>query len=306
MPHSRRRDSSSDSSDFGAPVVKIRTEQVRSRRDVSPGIVNTQQFLLGVPDQRRERASSMGANDRINIISLGDRDISPNYSSRHHRGSTSRERELQRQLDLLQLERHQESQRDRILRDERDRITREKEQREQWIREAETRKREDEDKRKRLIIEAQVEEEAKKIRDRAARDKAVEEWKLEQFRKEEEKKRKEKEAQLTFEREFRKRMAARGYSDASIDSFLKKTKDGESSRREDRRPGSGTELALVDLSGDRPTWIKVARKHLHPETLEHFNLPWKYDEVRCSFTHLHLPSKMYKANISSRTTTPTS
>ena len=284
--HSRRRDSSSDSSDFGAPVVQIRTEQPRSRRDISPGIVNTQQFILGVPDQRRERASSMGASGRVNIISL-DRDASPSYSGRHHRGSSSRERDLQRQIDRLELEQRLVGDKDRILRDERDRIAREKDQREQWIREAETRKREDEDKRKRLIVEAQVEEAARKIRDREARDKAVEEWKLEQFRKEEDKKRKEKEKDEQFKSEFRKRMAARGYSDASIESFLKKTKDGESSRHDGsgndghRRQSSGTDLALVNLNGDRPTWIKVARKHLHPDTLEHFNLPWKYDEV-CS------------------------
>ncbi len=47
----------------------------------------------------------------------------------------------------------------------------------------------------------------------------------------------------------------------------------------------GPELKTVDLM--RPTYIKVNRKHMSPETLDAYGLPWEWDEV--SLTH-HLAS----------------
>jgi hypothetical protein len=35
----------------------------------------------------------------------------------------------------------------------------------------------------------------------------------------------------------------------------------------------------MDLS--RPTYIKVRRRYLHPDTLDCYQLPWEYDIVSC-------------------------
>ena len=53
-----------------------------------------------------------------------------------------------------------------------------------------------------------------------------------------------------------------GYTEAQAETVLKKEKTKE------------TAIA-VDLS--RPTWIKVNRKWLLPETLNHYYLPWEWD-----------------------------
>lgn len=33
------------------------------------------------------------------------------------------------------------------------------------------------------------------------------------------------------------------------------------------------------LEYERPTWIRISRKHILPETLEYYRLKWDYDEV---------------------------
>lgn len=58
---------------------------------------------------------------------------------------------------------------------------------------------------------------------------------------------------------------ATGYSPDYIDDVLDEKK---------KNRGHGSELA-IDL--DRPTYIRVQIKHLLPETLDHYLLPWEYD-----------------------------
>lgn len=55
-----------------------------------------------------------------------------------------------------------------------------------------------------------------------------------------------------------------GYSSEYIEEVLHKKK-------------AERETLAIDLH--RPTYIKVNRKYLHPDTLDHYGLPWEWDSV---------------------------
>lgn len=57
-----------------------------------------------------------------------------------------------------------------------------------------------------------------------------------------------------------------GYSEDSIEQMLQN--DGK---------GKEVQKKIVDLR--RPTYIKVNRKHLSPDTLDAYSLPWEWDDV---------------------------
>lgn len=90
---------------------------------------------------------------------------------------------------------------------------------------------------------------------------AVEEWKLEQERIAH----KKKEEAEQKDKEFRERLRVElGYSEEEIEEILKKKKKDEKK----------TECEETK----KTTWIKVHRKHLLPETLMAYSLPWDWDE----------------------------
>lgn len=64
-----------------------------------------------------------------------------------------------------------------------------------------------------------------------------------------------------------------GYSSDYIEEVLHKKKEEK------------TTLA-IDLH--RPTYIKVNRKYLHPDTLDAYGLPWEWDGVCFSFFYDYL------------------
>ncbi|KAJ5606137.1 hypothetical protein N7510_008918 [Penicillium lagena] len=118
---------------------------------------------------------------------------------------------------------------------------------------------EEEEERERVKKELKDEEarkalkEAEKKKEELAMKKAaIEEWKLEQERK----KLKEKEEADKRDKEFRERLKDLGYTDEQIEDMLNKKKKPE--EREEK-------------------WIRVHRKHLMPETLMAYQLPWEWD-----------------------------
>ena len=121
----------------------------------------------------------------------------------------------------------------------------------------------------RIKREAELAEREKE--EKELKKKAIEEYKLkeeeERIKKQKEKEREDEE----FRERMRKTLWANGYSAEQIDRMMKKAEkksDGDSSGR------STTALVL-----NRPTYIKVHRKHLDPETLDVYQLPWEWDDV---------------------------
>ena len=88
---------------------------------------------------------------------------------------------------------------------------------------------------------------------------------------EELKKKKEKEvADNALKERVRTTLAAAGYDESSIEKILGKEGKGH---------GQG-QKKITDLRG--PTYIRVHRKHLSPDTLDTYDLPWEWDVVSCS------------------------
>jgi hypothetical protein len=61
-----------------------------------------------------------------------------------------------------------------------------------------------------------------------------------------------------------------GYSPEYIEEVLHK-----------KKAERATATLAIDLH--RPTFIKVNRKYLHPDTLDHYGLPWEWDAVCTTF-----------------------
>ena len=291
MPRSRHSDYSDDSADYGQPItiVKTNVENVdrhnyhhRGRR--RPLDVDNQGIFLGVPEPRRRGASMSAAQGPVNIV-IGERspsrerrrprtrrDSSSGSSRhsqrhehhRHYSRSSSRERELRRRLRELELDKERDDVKDKILRD----MAREEARKKQILREAKIREREEEEERERIIKEAERERDEKKRRKKEENERVVEEWKLEQAKKKEKEKQEAEEYRKKFEDDFKKTMLARGYDMKSIEAMLEKKDDK-----------NHTGSALVPLDLNRPTYIKINRKYIHPDTLDAFNLPWEFDRV---------------------------
>lgn len=126
---------------------------------------------------------------------------------------------------------------------------------------------------------------------------AVEEWKLEQ----EKKKQAEKEAAKQRDKEFRERLRSEfGYTEDEIEHILnkkereekeakekkekeekeakekKEKEEKEKKEKEEKEKKEKEEKEKAEK--EKTTWIKVHRKHLLPETLLAYNLPWEWDE----------------------------
>ena len=142
------------------------------------------------------------------------------------------------------------------------------------------RKREEAEQKKRIEEKLRMDklkEEAEKAErereEKELRKKAIEEYKI----KEEEEKLKKQKQKEKEDEEFRERMRktlwANGYSHEQIERMMKRAENQESGG------GSGGEGNSRALALNRPTYIKVHRRHLDPETLDVYHLPWEWDDV---------------------------
>ncbi len=89
------------------------------------------------------------------------------------------------------------------------------------------------------------------------------------------------EADEDFKARVKRTFGQVGYDEESIEKILMK---GE-------KYGKKHETKIPEVP--RPTYIKVHRKHIRPETLDEFELPWDWDEVNNAFL-----SSFYKKSLS--------
>jgi len=244
-----------------------------SHRSHSPDevVINNNLVVPGI----RQRASSTGGGPAPTIINVGgvsERGHSRSRSRARHRSRSSssdsysdrsRSRHHSRhaskvhEADLAySLRRELDQARDRRY-DDRARYDRDEERRRWELEEKEKRVRKEKE-REAILLEAKLEEERKK--------KEAEELRRKILRDEEEKVKKEKEKKKAEEEEFERKVKEKfmkaGYSPEYIEEVLHK-------KKEER------ETLAMDLH--RPTYIKVNRKYLHPDTLDHYGLPWEWD-----------------------------
>lgn len=110
----------------------------------------------------------------------------------------------------------------------------------------------------------------KKKEEDEMKEKAIEEYHAKQVEEKAEKDKKKKEADEEFRERVKKTFGQAGYSEDSIEKILKKGEKGKGHAH-------GKDLQIKDLT--RPTYIKVHRKHVSPETLDEYRLPWEWDDV---------------------------
>ncbi|KAM0794610.1 hypothetical protein BDR22DRAFT_682712 [Usnea florida] len=112
-------------------------------------------------------------------------------------------------------------------------------------------------------------EEARKAKKKKEEDelkkKAIEEYHIKEFEEKAKKEKEKKEADEAFRMRVKKTFGEAGYDTESIEKILKREEKGKSMK----------DLKVRDLT--RPTYIKVHQKHVSPETLDEYNLPWEWD-----------------------------
>ncbi len=118
----------------------------------------------------------------------------------------------------------------------------------------------------------------KKKEEEAFKKKAIEEYERKQIEEKAKKEKAKKEADEEFRERVKKTFGQAGYNEESIEKILKKGEKGKE---------HGKEIKIKDLT--RPTYIKVHRKHVSPETLDEYNLPWEWDEVSFLRSRLKRP-----------------
>ena len=127
------------------------------------------------------------------------------------------------------------------------------------------------------IIKA-ARKEKKKKEEEELKKRAVEEYELKKLEDAAKAKKKKEEEEEAFREKAMVTFAAAGYSKKSVAGILEAAERGKKVKHGNQ---------IMDLS--RPTYIKVNKKHLSPETLNEYELPWKWDEVSCppvsSFFH---------------------
>ncbi|KAL6718027.1 hypothetical protein ACLMJK_004112 [Lecanora helva] len=135
---------------------------------------------------------------------------------------------------------------------------------------------EEEKRRRARWEEEQLIEEAKKAKkkkdEEAFKKKAIEEYHIkeaeEQLKKAEEKKKADEE----YKKRARKDLEKAGLGEEEIERVLK----GKELVHHGHGHG-GHEAHAGALEMSRPTWVKVHRKNMSPETLDFYELPWEWD-----------------------------
>lgn len=113
----------------------------------------------------------------------------------------------------------------------------------------------------------QLEKAEPEAKEAALAKKAVEDWERKQVEKEEEEKKEKEELDKLVVEKLKERLREEGLPPEQIEAIVK-GRDCDAKKHEYE----------MRLARGRPTWIKVHKKYLHPETLEVYQLPWSYND----------------------------
>lgn len=116
----------------------------------------------------------------------------------------------------------------------------------------------------RIVDEANRAKKAKELE--AMKQLAIEQHNAKVLEEKMKKKQQQEDEDKAFNERMRSTLIKAGYSEESIEKTLKgKQEKGDKGKK------------IMDLT--RPTYIKVHRKHLSPDTLDLYDLPWEWDDV---------------------------
>ncbi|KAA8644603.1 hypothetical protein EYZ11_010922 [Aspergillus tanneri] len=221
-------------------------------------------------DEISERLRRLERFEKKQRMDEEQRHAEHRYKLRKFEEAQRREAENEEVQAKLRLERLKELQRKIDEEDERERIKKQ-------IRDEEARQ----------TLEKQ-EKDRKEAMMKAA---AIEEWKRNEERRiaaeREEKKKRDEEFRTRLKMEF-------GYTEEEIEEILNKKKNpekekgkkGKDKEKEKDKDGDKSDHEKKDKEKDehqRTTWIKVHRKHLLPDTLIAYRLPWDWDDLDSNY-----------------------
>ena len=133
-------------------------------------------------------------------------------------------------------------------------------------------KKEQEEEARERYEEERILKEAKKAKKKKeeedSKKKWIEEYHIKQREEKEKEEQKKKEADDEFKKRVKKTFAEAGYDEHSIEKILKKGEKDKHGKEKHK---------IMDLQ--RPTYLKVHRKHIDPLTLDEYELPWAWDTV---------------------------
>lgn len=135
-------------------------------------------------------------------------------------------------------------------------------------------KKEEAEFKKKAVEEYELEKAEQHKKDAEARQRAIDEYERQKADEHARKEKEKKEADEEFERRVKKTFGQVGYDEESIQKVLEKAEKGEKVHHKKCKEAN----KILDLR--RPTFVKVHRKHISPETLDAFDLPWQWDTVR--------------------------
>lgn len=274
-----------DPAAFGAGLQRSRSAAGHGRHSPTQIFINNSQRDDHSPARNPHRRSQhvyYYENDIFDEEDRSHRHGRRRYGRSHsrRRGSPTpspvRDAEIEKQveleqrlkkLDLLEEKEKEEAQR-RIYKQEQ--ILKAAKEAEEKQREVEMRKKAVEEYNLKYQQEQALKAEkaaAEKKKEDDLKKKAVEEYHHKQAEKAAKEKKDKEEADKVFRDRVKATFAAAGYSDESIERILEREAKGE--KKEPKK--------IMDLT--RPTYIKVHRKYLSPDTLDAYSLPWEWDEV---------------------------
>ena len=132
-------------------------------------------------------------------------------------------------------------------------------------------RKEEEDFKKKAIEEYELKKAERKKEEEEAKRRAIEEYERKKAEERHRKEKEKKEADEEFERRVKKTFGQVGYDEESIEQLLEKAEKGGKGHHKEK------DTRIMDLR--RPTFVKVHRKHISPETLDEYDLPWQWDTV---------------------------
>jgi hypothetical protein len=241
--------------------------------------------LLSVPSEAgsHHRSSSAGAAPQpqfVNVV-VGDRNTSPErrpsrgrrpsptsseeeFRYREHLRNRRRielDEEVTQKLDRLKILEKQEAEREDVIL-KLDKLKMYEKHEAERQHEAKLKKELEIQKARELYEREQAAKKEKELQ-----KEYVEKWKRDEAEKKEKAKREKEEEDRKFEERFKIQFMQAGYTEAQAEAVLRKKKAEVEKKAQN--------VLAIDLS--RPTWIKVKRKWLLPETLDHYYLPWEWD-----------------------------
>ncbi|KAL9042155.1 MAG: hypothetical protein Q9180_000803 [Flavoplaca navasiana] len=144
---------------------------------------------------------------------------------------------------------------------------------------------------KQEMLIAEAKKAAKKKEEEEFRKRVIEDAKREEYEKELKEKKKKEEEDKMFKARLKDMYLAQGYSEESIETMIKdaeKKRKGSHGQHSPHSPHAlvgGHDGAMVHIQKEmnvvnlsRPTYLRVHRNYLSPDTLDAYDLPWEWDE----------------------------